>query len=227
MMKAISRLKKCFLNRKLSIFLGSFVAVLCVCIFANVTLQPSRGSILSVQSPIPYGQWWFKASQSSDQPTESAVQPSSSRATVPRVESHTLSTAPRVQPSQFRSLTPVESLQSQSSLVPSTSAPPKNVWTPVQSIWRLLDKNATLSLPLPRFGNYQCRDQICSEFLTDKDKNGLKLNCREIQNRTIVPRCHFMNGTHRSPVALVSFPGSGNTWVRGLLEKATGICTGE
>ena len=30
----------------------------------------------------------------------------------------------------------------------------------------------------------------------------------------------------RVPVALVSTPGSGNTWVRGLLEMATGICTG-
>ena len=39
--------------------------------------------------------------------------------------------------------------------------------------------------------------------------------------------CHFMNGTGRSAVALVSFPGSGNTWVRGLLETATGVCTGE
>jgi hypothetical protein len=27
-------------------------------------------------------------------------------------------------------------------------------------------------------------------------------------------------------VGLVSFPGSGNTWVRGLLQKVTGICTG-
>ncbi len=39
--------------------------------------------------------------------------------------------------------------------------------------------------------------------------------------------CHFVNGTSRQPVALASFPGSGNTWVRGLLEKVTGVCTGE
>ena len=39
-------------------------------------------------------------------------------------------------------------------------------------------------------------------------------------------KCRFMNGSGRSPVGLVSFPGSGNTWVRGLLQKATGICTG-
>ena len=38
--------------------------------------------------------------------------------------------------------------------------------------------------------------------------------------------CHFMDGSNRAPVALASFPGSGNTWVRGLLEKATGVCTG-
>ena len=38
--------------------------------------------------------------------------------------------------------------------------------------------------------------------------------------------CHFMNGSSRSAVALASFPGSGNTWARGLLEKATGVCTG-
>ncbi len=38
--------------------------------------------------------------------------------------------------------------------------------------------------------------------------------------------CHFMNGRSRSAVALASFPGSGNTWARGLLERATGVCTG-
>jgi hypothetical protein len=37
-----------------------------------------------------------------------------------------------------------------------------------------------------------------------------------------------MNGasSQTANVALISFPGSGNTWIRGLLEKATGICTG-
>ncbi len=38
--------------------------------------------------------------------------------------------------------------------------------------------------------------------------------------------CCFMNGTGRKIVGLGSFPGSGNTWLRGLLEKATGICSG-
>jgi len=38
--------------------------------------------------------------------------------------------------------------------------------------------------------------------------------------------CQFMNGTGRGVVGLISFPGSGNTWVRGLLQAATKICTG-
>ena len=38
--------------------------------------------------------------------------------------------------------------------------------------------------------------------------------------------CELMNGAGRKRFGLVSLPGSGNTWVRGLLEKATGVCTG-
>lgn len=38
--------------------------------------------------------------------------------------------------------------------------------------------------------------------------------------------CRFLDGRKRGIVALASFPGSGNTWVRTLLEKATGICSG-
>lgn len=43
---------------------------------------------------------------------------------------------------------------------------------------------------------------------------------------TLPHTCHFSNRPLRQPVGLVSLPGSGNTWVRGLLETATGICTG-
>lgn len=38
--------------------------------------------------------------------------------------------------------------------------------------------------------------------------------------------CRFRNGTGKMAVALASFPGSGNTWVRSLLERSTGVCTG-
>ncbi|KAL0266270.1 UNVERIFIED_CONTAM: hypothetical protein PYX00_008862 [Menopon gallinae] len=36
----------------------------------------------------------------------------------------------------------------------------------------------------------------------------------------------FLNGLNRPTIALVSFPGSGNTWLRYLLQQATGINTG-
>ena len=35
-----------------------------------------------------------------------------------------------------------------------------------------------------------------------------------------------MNGKKRQTVVLASYPGSGNTWTRELLESTTGICTG-
>ena len=38
--------------------------------------------------------------------------------------------------------------------------------------------------------------------------------------------CLFIDGGTRNPVALASAGGSGNTWVRGLLEKGSGFCTG-
>ena len=41
------------------------------------------------------------------------------------------------------------------------------------------------------------------------------------------PCGQFINGTSKAAVALASFPASGNTWVSGLLEKATGVCTDE
>ena len=47
------------------------------------------------------------------------------------------------------------------------------------------------------------------------------------QNSSMAPHnCQFLQLPLRDPVALISLPGSGNTWVRGLLETATGYCTG-
>ena len=43
----------------------------------------------------------------------------------------------------------------------------------------------------------------------------------------ITGKCRFQDGSARYPVALGSFQGSGNTWLRGLLETVTGICTGK
>ena len=77
-------------------------------------------------------------------------------------------------------------------------------------------------------GRVKCKHRTCRDFLDEDDmahfsycwkRTGLK---REPKRST----CRFLNATNRSPVALASFAGSGNTWVRGLLQLATGICTG-
>ena len=50
----------------------------------------------------------------------------------------------------------------------------------------------------------------------------MKFTSAQIENGT----CNILSdGDHRT-VALASPEGSGNTWVRDLLEKATRICTG-
>ena len=72
-----------------------------------------------------------------------------------------------------------------------------------------------------------CRDQMCSEFLTSDDEEYFQYCLRQMKLPTEIKEynCHFINST-KSPIALASFPGSGNTWVRGLLQDITGICTG-
>ena len=79
----------------------------------------------------------------------------------------------------------------------------------------------------------QCSDKFCSEYLSEAERSQFD----ECIERTVRAKdqigsvqsddtCHFQNGTNRHPVALASFQGSGNTWMRGLLQKITGICTG-
>lgn len=69
------------------------------------------------------------------------------------------------------------------------------------------------------------------DLLTQREQNHLK-SCEKkavqlVKHHLPTPTCRFMKwGKKRSPVALNSQEGSGNTWLRGLLEKATGICTG-
>ena len=98
--------------------------------------------------------------------------------------------------------------------------------------WDVLNKSyVDQHVPRPWIGSYQCKDVICSEFLYNRDWIEVDKFMRAMKKKDrllkISPACHFMNGTSRGSVALLSFPGSGNTWLRGLLEKATGICTGE
>lgn len=74
----------------------------------------------------------------------------------------------------------------------------------------------------------KCKNRICREHLSKSDLDHFSYCWRKSRLTTEPTRslCHFINGTNRAPIALASFPGSGNTWVRGLLQWATGICTG-
>ena len=78
----------------------------------------------------------------------------------------------------------------------------------------------------------KCNDSICSEYLSAEEKESFRwcinktLEEEEKYGPILPGTCHFINGSGRHTVALASAPGSGNTWVRGLLEKVTGICSG-
>ena len=117
---------------------------------------------------------------------------------------------------------PQTSLRLVNTQYPSNGSPPSQT----------LARNSTTA-QIPFMGNYNCSDDICSQFLNKsigyyqctRKSNG-SLHDTEVLQR-INGKCHFMNGSNRAPVGLISPPGSGNTWVRGLLEQATGICTGE
>lgn len=71
-------------------------------------------------------------------------------------------------------------------------------------------------------------DKACLDYCVKKQqKNKGKGKKPTAQDFGMHGECQFMQGEARAAVALASLPGSGNTWIRGLLEKATGICTGE
>ena len=78
-----------------------------------------------------------------------------------------------------------------------------------------------------------CRDRICSEFVTVKDKVHFKYCVRKTwgvslsaYTEPVNSECVFIDGTDHYPVGLASYPGSGNTWVRGLIQQVTGLCIG-
>ena len=78
------------------------------------------------------------------------------------------------------------------------------------------------------FDKRKCKSRICREFLSDQDMGyfGYCWKKSRLKKEPLRSVCQFMNASSRSPIALASFPGSGNTWIRGLLQRATGICTG-
>ena len=83
-----------------------------------------------------------------------------------------------------------------------------------------------------RSSRHACKTGCCSGLLSPTEKvhfSDCYTKCQEKERKfgpIVNGTCHFINGQGRLPVALASFPGSGNTWTRGLLEKVTGVCTG-
>lgn len=73
-----------------------------------------------------------------------------------------------------------------------------------------------------------CTDSMCKQLTVNREKIYYDLCLKQAEkDYSVQPcQCRLMDGKKRGRYALVSLPGSGNTWVRGLLEKATGVCTG-
>ena len=77
-----------------------------------------------------------------------------------------------------------------------------------------------------------CVKTNCREYLSKYEQRCMKaceMRVRKVEHYKGPindSSCRFLPNSDRHPVALISAQGSGNTWTRGLLEKATGICTG-
>ena len=86
-------------------------------------------------------------------------------------------------------------------------------------------RNIPISYPVA------CNETNCLEFLSQSETKSIK-ECGQMtskkQSGVKIEQsiCKFLPYKDRAPVALSSPPGSGNTWLRGLLERATGVCTG-
>lgn len=108
------------------------------------------------------------------------------------------------------------------------STPSKRSLTKLVETWSKLN-----SSPLPPFPDGRCSDAVCSNFVADRgSRSGSTLRCAEATvaklapGESVTPKCRFQNGTSKPVYLLRSFPGSGNTWIRQVLERVTGICTG-
>lgn len=74
-----------------------------------------------------------------------------------------------------------------------------------------------------------CTLAYCRERLSPHDTEDF-FTCTKkasvVSEQKDADSCLFLSPKSRPLVALASFPGSGNTWVRGLLQKVTRVCTG-
>ena len=103
-----------------------------------------------------------------------------------------------------------------------TKSTPSKYMITLVGIW---DKLNITGIRMPSVEQLRCSDVLCSEFVAESNLNcAKKVKVQPAQR--VIPRCRFQNGSLKPLVVIQSFPGSGNTWARQLLEKSTGICTG-
>ena len=115
-------------------------------------------------------------------------------------------------PTQFTARVP------SASTVEGTPAFTTPASTKLVGVWSKLNTSALSQVPL----DPQCSDSVCSDFAP----NSICAAKVARFGPPVTPTCRFQNGTSKPKYLLRSFPGSGNTWVRQVLEKVTGICTG-
>ena len=119
-----------------------------------------------------------------------------------------------------------------------TTAPPDRLRTDRPSSFRQHRIRPTRNSVHKKFewssseGPPRCLEPNCRDLLSPSDQLALRRceseTLKHIHVPFTKPTCRFVKvlGNLRRAVALNSQEGSGNTWLRGLLEKATGICTG-
>ena len=118
----------------------------------------------------------------------------------------------------------------------NTSSPPSHVAHTTTPSKPSSSTSTTIQRPAPAIhiasrSSPQCRMANCLDYLSPIEaskvqkctRNTVKLFGYEAVQEG---KCRFLPDSSRQAVALASPEGSGNTWLRGLLEKATGICTG-
>ena len=150
----------------------------------------------------------------------------------PQSTTHSPSFQSTTHPSSLQSATHSPSLQSTThspSLQSTTHSPSFQSTTHPSSLQSATHRS--LHDNLTTVHQDMCRLPNCVDALSLSEASTLK-NCEKksvsyLGHQLPPAKCKFMRvENYRAPVALNSQEGSGNTWLRGLLEKATGICTG-
>ena len=143
-----------------------------------------------------------------------------------------LNTTPHIDPIETQLHEAVEAVIAENRQTPTFQIHSVTSSSPTRAAYLTIPKKASFMFQF-HGSNRRCQLPHCTEYLTPLDQACVDYCVKKRARRTRSGRgmdmhgeCRFMDGRGRAAVGLVSLPGSGNTWIRGLLEKATGICTG-